>query len=381
MANINRSGLIARRTGLSALALCAVAICSAHGAEDFYRIAPKAPPTYPVPPANTAVQGKVASGNPNQILIMHLKALVFVPSPASVQKSGVAAHGVELRMTPPAPKSFTGKMAPYIGQTITRGSLSNLVKSVIVYYRDHDHPVVDVAVPPQDITNGVLQVVVLEARVGQVTTTGNRWFSNGEIRDGVFLQPGDQIDSSELQANLDFLNQNPFRSTQVVYRPGETLGQTDIALQTRDRFPGRVFAGYEDSGDIETGIDRYFVGFNYGDLFHLGQQINYQYTTTGNFDTLRAHSGSYVIPLPWQNTLTFFGSYVDTKAELPSLFGLKGRSYQISAATASRYRRSASRASTTRRASTLASTTSTTTTRWSLATRSRRTLSMKSIRR
>jgi len=66
------------------------------------------------------------------------------------------------------------------------------------------------------------------------------------------------------------------------------------------------------------------------DLFRLGQQLNYQYTTSGNFDSLRAHSGSYVIPLPWEHTLTFFGSYVDTKGQLPALFGVTGRSYQIS---------------------------------------------------
>ena len=322
---------MASRSGRALLlALLAAASFRAQANEDYYRIAPKVPPTYPVPPANVPVQGKATAGDPHKILITHLKALVFVPTPAAVKKSGLSARGIDLRMTPPEPKAFAEKMAPYLGQTLTRGGLGDLVKSVIVYYRDHDHPVVDVAVPPQDITNGVLQVVVLEGRVGKVVTTGNRWFSSSEIRDGVYLQPGDTVDSSELQANLDFLNQNPFRSTQVIYRPGEKLGETDVTLQTRDRFPARVFAGYEDSGDITTGIDRYFAGFNYGDLWGLGQQLNYQYTTTGSFDTLRAHSGSYVIPLPWQNTLTFFGSYVDTKAELPSLFGLQGRSYQIS---------------------------------------------------
>ena len=322
----SRSGF----TALAALGLIACSIPAAKAAEDFYRIAPKPVPVYPTPPPTVPVAGRVASGDPHQILIKRLKALVFVPSPAAVSKRMLDAHGVDLRVTPPNPRAFSDKMATYLGETVTRGGMSDLVKSVIFYYRDHNRPVVDVRVPAQDITNGVLQLVVLEGTVSQVTTTGNHWFSSREIRDGVYLQPGDHVDSAQLQANIDFLNQNPFRSTQVIYRPGEKLGDTDVTLQTRDRFPARVFAGYEDSGDIETGIDRYFAGFNYGDLFGMGQQINYQYTTTGSFNTLRAHSGSYVIPLPWQNTLSFFGSYVDTKAQLPSLLGLTGRSYQIS---------------------------------------------------
>lgn len=312
------------------LAGCGLGL-TAHGAEDFYRIAPKQPPTYPRASSAVPTVGTATKGDPKQVLIKHLNALVFVSVPDAVQKGGVKAQGVVLRhVAPPVPAHFEKLAADYLGETITRGRLNDLVQAIIVYYRRHDRPVVDVAVPAQDITNGVLQVVVLEGRVGKVTAAGNRWFASNEITDGVYLHPGDVIDSRRLEANLDFLNQNPFRTTDIVYRPGEKLGQTDLTLQTVDRFPARVFAGYEDSGDIETGVDRYFAGFNYGNLFNLGQQINYQYTTSGNFGSLRAHSGSYIIPLPWQHTLTFFGSYVDTKGTLPSLFGVEGRSYQVS---------------------------------------------------
>ena len=313
------------------LALAGLGLSVSRAAEDYYRIAPKLPPANPPARADLPVTGTASKGDPHQVLIKHLNAIVFVPTPAAVSPGLVDAHGISLKnVTPPAPEKFAVSYTPYLGQTVTRGKLNDLVKSVIVYYREHDRPVVDVAVPAQDITNGVLQIVVLEGRVGKVTVAGNRWFSSAPIADGVYTHPGDEIDSRALQANLDFLNQNPFRSTDIVYRPGEKLGETDLTLQTQDRFPFRAFVGYEDSGDIETGIDRYFVGFNYGDLFRLGQQLNYQYTTSGNFDSLRAHSGSYVIPLPWEHTLTFFGSYVDTKGQLPALFGVTGRSYQLS---------------------------------------------------
>ena len=306
-------------------------VASARANEDYYRIAPKPVPAQPATPATPPIAAVVAPADPNQVLIRHLKALVFVPTPSSVSKGLVRAQGIALKnFAPPSPASFESVVSPYLGQTITRGRLNSLVKDIILFYRGHDRPVVDVVVPAQDITNGVLQVVILEGRVGKVTVAGNRWFSSREISDGVYIQPGDTINSHTLQANLDFLNQNPFRTTDMIYRPGEKMGQTDLVLQTHDRFPLRVFAGYEDSGDIETGLDRYLAGFNYGDLWGLGQQLNYQYTTTGNFDNLRAHSGSYIIPLPWHHTLTFFGSYVDTKGNVPGFTGITGRSYQIS---------------------------------------------------
>jgi hemolysin activation/secretion protein len=309
-----------------------LALSPARAAEDFSRIAPKAVPASPTPPTVMPLtRPSVTAPDENQVLIAKLSALVFVPNPQAVAPGLVHAQGIELRnLTPPDEPGFRSLTTPYLGQSLTLGKLNALVQQLIVFYRRHDRPVVDVAVPAQDITNGVLQVVVLEARVGRVTVSGNRWFSNSEITDGVYVQPGDPIRADALQRNLDFLNENPFRTTELVYRPGEKLGETDLVLQTHDRFPVRFYAGYEDTGDAETGFDRYLAGFNYGDLFGLGQQLNYQYTTSGNGDTLRAHSASYVIPLPWQHTLTFFGSYVDTKGDIPGLFGLKGRSYQLS---------------------------------------------------
>jgi hemolysin activation/secretion protein len=205
-----------------------------------------------------------------------------------------------------------------------------MISDIILYYRNHDRPVVDVIVPEQEITSGSLQVVLLEGKLGKVTVAGNRWFSSSEIADGIEIKPGESISQRKLQGDIDWLNQNPFRTTNLVYNPGEKMGQTDFVLQTQDRFPVRAYAGYEDSGNAATGFDRYLAGFNYGDLFGIGQQINYQYTISGDGESLRAHAGSYVIPLPWHNTLTFFGNYVDTKGEVPPLIGLIGRSYQIS---------------------------------------------------
>jgi hemolysin activation/secretion protein len=114
------------------------------------------------------------------------------------------------------------------------------------------------------------------------------------------------IRSSELQDDLDWLNENPFHTTDLVYHPGQTLGATDLELQTKDRFPARFYLGYDDTGNAETGFDRYEAGVNWGDAFGLGQQLNYQYSTSGNGDSLRAHAGSYVIQLPWHNTVTYW---------------------------------------------------------------------------
>jgi hemolysin activation/secretion protein len=323
---------IVKAAGVTLALLSFSGACLCAQAPDNARVAPKpVPQTAPapvVPPpakAQSAVSGKT-------VLIGHLKALVFVPTPAAIAKSGTKAHGIVLKgVTVPSEPAFRTLASSYLGQRITGDKLNALISDIILFYRNHDRPVIDVIVPEQEITGGGLQVVLLEGTLGKVTVAGNRWFSSSEIADGVAIKPGQPIRQNQLQGDLDYLNQNPFRTTDAVYQPGANLGQTDLVLRTHDRFPVRIYAGYEDSGNAATGFDRYLAGINYGDLFGIGQQLNYQYTTSGDGDSLRAHAASYIIPLPWwHNTLTFFGNYVDTKGQLPPLVGLTGRSYQIS---------------------------------------------------
>ena len=301
-------------------------------AQDFSREGPK-----PVPPV--AAPGTVANGgeakvaDDGQVLLKDLKGIVFVKSPHEIIAGGVNASGIILHdVKVPNPLKFNDCVEPYLDHPLTRGKLNALIADIISFYRKHDHPIIDVIVPEQEVTKGAIQLVLLEGHVGSVTVSGNRWFSSMELASYVRLQKGDTISSHRLQNDIDWMNTNPFHTSDVVYHPGAELGETDIVLETKDRFPARFYAGYENSGNAATGFDRYEAGVNWGDAFNLGlgQQLNYQYTTSGDGESLRAHAGSYIIPLPWRHTLTFFGSYADTEGEIPPLLNIKGRSYQIS---------------------------------------------------
>lgn len=301
-------------------------------AQDYERLAPKQPkPT----PGGTVSQPepKLTSGpGADTVLLDSLKGLVFLSTPNDVKPEGASLKsGVELmKVQVPDVELYRKLAAGYLGKKFTKGQLDDLIAKTVLYYRDHDRPVVDVIVPEQDITNGVVQVVILEGKVGQVSVSGNRWFSSSILTQDLRVTPGETMRASRLQSDLDWINQNPFRSANLLFSPGAGLGDTDLELKVKDRFPLRVYTGYEDSGDRVTGYDRYLAGFNYGNLFGTNQQLNYQYTTSGDFDSVRGHAGSYLIPLPWRHNLTFFGSYAESKAETAGLVQLNGISWQAS---------------------------------------------------
>jgi hemolysin activation/secretion protein len=123
------------------------------------------------------------------------------------------------------------------------------------------------------------------------------------------------------------MNMNPFRSVQPVFAPGGVAGETDVVLRVQDRFPVRVYTGYENSGNELTGEDRWLFGLNWGNAFGLDHQLNYQYTTSDDFSTVQAHTVSYFAPLPWRHTLQVYAGYTESEVGVAP-FDLEGSSTQ-----------------------------------------------------
>jgi hemolysin activation/secretion protein len=299
-------------------------------AQDFEKTGPKVPEAQPSQNTLPAAAAPTVQESETQ-LVASVKALVFVESSAAVKSGGASGSGLVTNGIGLLEKPGFKKLAePYLGQPMTLGKLNTFVRDIVVYYRENDRPVVDVIVPEQDVTNGVIQIVVLEGKAGTIKAEGNRWFSDKSIEGQVRLKQHDPIRAKKLLQDINWINQNPFRTVDVVFAPGKQLGETDVTLRTQDRFPVRVYAGYEDSGNDLTGDERWFTGFNWGNAFGLDHQLSYQFTTSSDVEGLVAHSVSYLAPLPWRHKLLVFGSLSESQVEVPP-FELEGSGAQIGA--------------------------------------------------
>lgn len=325
------------------LSLALLLAAAPAAAQDWERVAPKQPPANPPAeaPALPAPAPAVPAGD--SVVTADLKGLLFVPAGSDVRRGGsdrrgVAAAGLDI----PDDPAFRAALASRLGRPLTLDGLNDIVRTTVLWFREHDRPLVDVVVPEQDVTSGTVQIVVVEFRVGAVAAEGNRWFSDDLLTSQIRTRPGERVRASTMLEDIDWLNRNPFRHTDLVYQRGAEPGTTDVVLRTADRFPVRVFGGYENTGTAATGRDRLFAGFNWGNAFWADQQISYQISASpdlldrglrgpGGDPRSVTHAGSWFVPLPWRHTLTVFGSYTETHPDLGSGFDQTGRSSQISA--------------------------------------------------
>jgi hemolysin activation/secretion protein len=299
---------------------------------------PKTPPRKPTPRELPVPEPEELLGPEGEAeVVPELKGIVIVKSLEEVNPEGLpGVRGVVVNDVPLLMNAaFRDLLEPYFGKPAKFKTIKRMERQIILFCRDHYHPLVDVVLPAQDPKDGVIQFVFIEAKVGKVTVNnpGKDFFKDALILRQIRVQPGQTVNSRDLLADLDWLNRNPFRDARVTFRQGEAVGQSDIELQVNDRFPVRGYLGYENTGTEFTGPDRLLAGVNWGNVFGWDHQLNYQYTTDLDFDLVKAHSASYVAPFPWHHTLVLLGSYVNGTAEFTSDgedVTATGRSYQAS---------------------------------------------------
>ena len=312
-------------------ALCALEL-SAQVLDE--RLKPKTPPPA-AKKASVPEQAAPQSSPEDEVQVTErLIGLVVVRSKEEIKREGgETLSGLQVREIPIlAEKDFAALIEPHFGKPAQIKTLKAIQREIILYCRTHDRPLVDVIVPNQEVnaTNGVVQMVFIEGRVGKISVKneGKQWFKEESISKGIRLQPGDVISEKRLLADIDWLNRNPFREVNPAFRQGEQAGLSDLQIEVQDRLPVRGFAGYENTGTKATGLDRLFAGVNFGNLWEKGHQLNYQFTTDTEFDKLFAHSASYVIPLPCRHNLSIYGTYVDINGDLANGFTSEGVNYQ-----------------------------------------------------
>ena len=261
-----------------------------------------------------------------------LRGLIFLGDSTQILPSGIPDfQGVESRV-PFLSKSQAAKIAsPYMDKPVSMKTLSEIRKKVNEWLASTGRMVATVVVPEQEIREGVIQILILSGRLGEVRVEGNRYFNSENLANEVRLRPDDEISLPALGDDVAWLNANPFRQVQTSLAPGSKAGSTDVVLEVTDRFPLRPYVSYDNFGVSTLGYDRYSTGFTLMDVWTgWDQKLDYQYLTSGGFSKLQANSASWAAALPWRHTATIFGSYSKANPDAVGQLDLSSYYWQVS---------------------------------------------------
>ncbi|WP_425419385.1 ShlB/FhaC/HecB family hemolysin secretion/activation protein [Oricola indica] len=267
-----------------------------------------------------------------------LRSIVIVDSAQTPGLVRSSVRGIDVSKAADELKSprLTMRLTGFLNRPLSRKLISEITVTVTRYMRDIGRPLVAVTVPPQEVTDGSLQVSVREYVLAEKRAEGNERTSDSYILGTVRAQRGQPVDSEQLLDDINWLNQNPFRNSVVVFEPGAKPGTTDLAIRTTEGKPWRVYTGASYNGVPQGDDTRLFAGINFANPFLPEHQIGYQLTVSpdafasGNLFELGqdlgyvSHAGSYFAPIGYGNRvrhkLRLDASYVQSGDELTAPF-------------------------------------------------------------
>ena len=226
------------------------------------------------------------------------------------------------------PEAVKAAVAPFTGANKDFADIQRALEALEQSYRERGYGVVQILLPEQDITKGVVQFRVVQPRVGRVTIDGNRYFNDENIRRSLpTIKEGETPNSQEIARNLQLLGEHPIKQTNVLLRSGSREGEIDVNIRVNDDKPWRGFLTLDNTGTSETGYYRVGIGYQHSNLFNRDHTLTAQYITSPTEpDQVAIYGVGYRVPFYGLNSsLDLIAGYSDVDSGVvQGLFNVSG---------------------------------------------------------
>jgi hemolysin activation/secretion protein len=218
-------------------------------------------------------------------------------------------------------------VAPYAGKDRDFGDVQRALEALEALYHERGYNVVTVQLPEQELGGGVVRLNVVQTKIGKVTVTGNRVFSEANVRASMpGLVEGSTPNLKQVSANLRLANESPAKKLKLALGSGERDDEVDARLDVVDEHAWKALLNFDNTGTESTGKTHAGVVLQHANLWGRDHVGSLQYTTTAEHpDKVAVWGAGYHIPLyALGDSVDLFGSYsnVDSGHVSAGLFDL-----------------------------------------------------------
>jgi hemolysin activation/secretion protein len=146
--------------------------------------------------------------------------------------------------------------SPYEGRKVSMEDLFHLLEGINQLYAARGIVTAKAFLPPQTVTDGVVEIRLVESRLGDVIVEGNADTSARYIAGSFSLLKGEFLALDSLEAELRRFNRLNDVSVKAELRPGEIPLSTDCVLKVTEPFPYAFLVYADNAGQKDTGRER-----------------------------------------------------------------------------------------------------------------------------
>jgi hemolysin activation/secretion protein len=167
----------------------------------------------------------------------------------------------------------------YVGDAVELTTIRQAATALAGAYRERGYVTVSVSLPPQQVTNGLVTLRVLEGRLTELRVNGNTHFSSNNVRRALpGLQVPALLNAKIFQAELDRANANRDRQIYPEIQPGEHPGESRLILKVQDRLPLHGRLEVNNQATPGTPDLRLNGSVDYGNLWQREHAAGLQYS-------------------------------------------------------------------------------------------------------
>ena len=272
-------------------------------------------------------KGHMKNNTPSCILAFVLAAILAAPCLAEDDAFDIERFQIEGNTLLPEDVVLRA-VAPQLGPKRVYGDIQKALEALEQAYRRVGYSTVQVFVPEQELTGGVVRLLVTEGVIGKVVISGNKYFDERNIRAGLpTLKEGRAPNLRQTSEDIQLSNDSPAKQLEVTLGVSEEEGKVDAKVVVTEDNPQRAFMTMDSTGTRATGRSRVGVAYQHANLFNRDHNLTLAYTGSADAPTgvrVDIFSIGYRIPFyTLGDSLDFiYGkSGVNTPSSSPSLGG------------------------------------------------------------
>lgn len=195
----------------------------------------------------------------------------------------------------------------FVDMELNLHDLNKAADTITAFYHKRGYTLARAVIPAQKVVNGVVNIHIVEGRIGKVAFRGNKRHSSAFLAARTeLIKPGMLVTADRLENNLLLLNDLPGVRAKVVLEPGANFGATDAEVKLEEKlFSGSI--GANNYGRKETGQNKVELALNLNSPFGWGDQLALSGSSTQH-ELIRYWKVGYSLPLNTIGTRLAIGS-------------------------------------------------------------------------
>lgn len=150
-------------------------------------------------------------------------------------------------------EALTALAQPLIGQSVGMTQLRTLVSQVNAMYQQKGVSTAEAVLPPQELQDGEVRILLVEGRLGKVELQGQTSLSSAYVLDRLKVPEGQLADTGVLSRSVRRFNATNDAQVNLTLRPGSEFGRTDVLVDLQEQPRNQLRLLVDNFGNPATG--------------------------------------------------------------------------------------------------------------------------------